>query len=113
MGSFDFVSLYPSMFSCSERKFIRTIDDTSRTKVYTMDIPGIDADKVTITKNWVNRTKSLTLNVLIDKGDDEFYEESIYINTNLYNKYSYEVKNGRITITLYEIINPEPEFELI
>lgn len=110
---YGFYDLGLALAEMKPSKFTYNIDDTARTKVYTMDIPGVDADKVTITKNWINRIERLTLDVVVDKGNDEFDEESIVIDTDTYNKYSYVIENGRITITLHEIINPEPEFELV
>ena len=89
----------------------RNVDDC--TEVYTIDIPGVSADKVIISKRWDNRYKKLYLDVVIDEGNDEFRKEVISIDYDIFNRYSTVIENGRITITLYEFINVEPIFDLI
>lgn len=86
--------------------------EVDNTCVYTMEIPGISADKVNVKTKWINKTKTLKIVVNINKGEEPEYHE-ITIDTDVYEKYSYKVADGVLTITLYEIINEEPKFELI
>lgn len=87
--------------------------EVDNTKVYTMDIPGVSASKVKVNKKWINKSKTLKLTVNIDRGEDKPEYHEINIDTDVYEKYSYKVADGVLTITLYEIINEEPKFELI
>ena len=82
-------------------------------KVLIADIPGISADKVNVCTKWHNRLKELYFVITIDVGNDHFRKENYYVDTTIYDKYSWEVTDGRLTITLYEIINEQPKFELI
>jgi hypothetical protein len=93
-------------------EFDITISDLKRTKTYTKEIPGVSCDNVSISKRWVNRTKSLYIDVMIHRGDD-VETCGFQVNTNIYNKFEYSVKDGVLTITLHEIVNEEPTFDLI
>jgi HSP20 family molecular chaperone IbpA len=95
-------------------KFDEAWDDENCTKRYIAKIPGKSESDVTITKKWVNREKALSL--VVSVRDDEKNRtdcRNILIDTNVYDRYSYEVKHGVLTITLYEIINEQPKFELV
>lgn len=111
----DFSKYYLSMpnMGAIMGRFKSTDDNYECKRTYTMDIPGISVDKVTVITEWNNRNKTLYLIATIDEGNEKPYEEKLYINTEIYDKYSWEVKDGQLIITLYEIINEQPKFELI
>lgn len=106
---------------CSERKsdyghtrdYHQERNIAACTEVYTINIPGVSSDKVTVSKWWDNRYRELYLKVAIDIGNDEFRTVVIPVYHQTFDRYSYVVENGRITITLYEIINEEPKFDLV
>lgn len=100
-------------FSINISTFETDIDEVNRTKIYTKNIPGVSADSVSVVKRWVNRTKTIYLDVTIDKGEDELFTEAIVVDTDVYNLWSYFVENGVLKITLYEIENEEPKFDLV
>ena len=97
----------------SHANFKREDFNTTYKRVYTKEIPGVSFVDVTINKHWVNRDKKMYLDVSIRFSDDDIFNERIYVDTDIYDKYSYKVKDGLLTITLYEIINEEPKFEQI
>ena len=88
------------------------VDPSECKELWVLDIPGISAENVTVEKMWKNRTKELNLFVTITCGGIKHTKVKL-VDTSVFDKYSYEVKDGRLTITLYEIINEEPKFELI
>lgn len=95
-----------------ERGFEIETREADRITVYTKEIPGVSAENVSVSKRWVNRTKSLYLDVIIHRGED-VVTCGFKVNTDIYNKYAYSVKDGVLTITLHEIVNEEPTFDLI
>ncbi len=96
---------------CIDR-FDIELSDANRTKTYTKKIPGVSAENVSVSKRWVNRTKSLYIDVVIHRGD-EVETCGFQVDTYIYNKYEYSVKDGVLTITLHEIVNEEPQFDLV
>jgi len=89
-------------------------------------VPGLSSKNINITKQFVNKTKRTYLSItgenryifytnkLDENKDYRDYTASIKteldINTSVYNKYEYDIQDGMLIITLYEIVNKEPEF---
>ena len=69
-------------------------------------------------KEFVNRTKETFLNI---KGECDWYDGAyknsvnihLAINTDVYNGYEVAWESGILVVTLYEIVNKEPEFKEI
>lgn len=69
-------------------------------------------------KEFVNRTKETFLNI---KGECDWYDGTyknsvnihLAINTDVYNGYEVAWESGILVVTLYEIVNKEPEFNEI
>lgn len=91
---------------------LKTLEkDNSRTYAY--NVAGM---KIKCEENFVNRTESMYL-IFSGKGkvlDKELtFEDKIYIDTNTYDRYDWNIKNGILYVTLYEKINPRPDFKRI
>lgn len=95
------------------KNYTQKTNEAECTEVYTIDAPGVSGDKVSVAKRWDNRYKDLSLDIVIDEGNNECRKIVIPVAYKIFDKYSYVVENGRITITLYEIINEEPKFDLV
>jgi hypothetical protein len=104
--------LFAVPLSSLDEGFKTEIRDADRIKVYTKNIPGVSAENVSVSKRWVNRIEALYLDVIIHRGDN-VETCGFRVNTKIYNKYEYSVKDGVLTITLHEIVNEEPTFDLI
>ena len=103
----------PSFYIANEQlKLLKTLEKDN-SKIYAYNVAGM---KIKCEEKFVNRTEAMYLN-FSGKGkvlDEELiFKETIYINTNVYNKYDWNVKNGILYVTLYEKINPRPDFKRI
>ena len=82
-------------------------------KTYAYDVAGM---KLKCEEEFVNRTESMCL-IFSGKGkvlNEEFtFEETIYVDTDTYDRYDWNIKNGILYVTLYEKINPRPDFKRI
>lgn len=88
-------------------------DDENFIRVYTMDVPGKNVNDIDVVEKWVNRYKELSLVVTIKDREKFVHQESIKIDTNIYESYKWDVVDGLLTITLGEIINERPKFTKI
>lgn len=72
--------------------------------------------KIKCEEEFVNRTESMYL-IFSGKGKilnrELTFEETIYIDTDTYNKYDWNIKNGILYVTLYEKINKRPDFKRV
>jgi hypothetical protein len=80
---------------------------------YAYTIPGI---KIKCDKIFENKTKATYLHLygegkILNVGMN--FDEKIYINTDIYNKYDWYVSNGVLYVVLFEKINKEPEFNRV
>lgn len=80
---------------------------------YAYAIPGI---KIKCDKIFENKTKATYLHLygegkILNVGMN--FNEKIYINTDIYNKYDWYVSNGVLYVILFEKINKEPEFNRV
>ena len=82
-------------------------------KTYAYDVAGM---KIKYEEEFVNRTESMYL-IFSGKGkvlDKEItFEETIYVDTDTYDRYDWNIKNGILYVTLYEKINPRPDFKRV
>ena len=80
---------------------------------YAYDVAGM---KIKCEEEFINRTESIYL-IFSGKGkvlNKEFtFERTIYIDTDIYDRYDWNIKNGILYVTLYEKINPRPDFKRI
>lgn len=88
-------------------------DDENYIRVYTMDVPGKNVNDIDVVEQWVNRYKELSLVVTIKDREKFVHQESIKIDTNIYESYKWDVVDGVLTITLGEIINERPKFKRV
>ena len=91
---------------------LKTLEkDNSRTYAY--NVAGM---KIKCEENFVNKTESMRL-IFSGKGkvlDGEItFKETIYIDTDTYDRYDWNIKNGILYVTLYEKINPRPDFKRV
>lgn len=95
-----------------QTSLLKTLQKDS-SKTYAYDVAGM---KIKCEENFVNRTKAMYLN-FSGKGrvlDEELtFEEAIYVNTDVYNRYDWNIKNGVLYVTLYEKINERPNFKRV
>ena len=87
--------------------------ENDNSKTYAYDVAGL---KIKCEENFVNRTESMYL-IFSGKGkvlDKEItFKETIYIDTDTYDRYDWNIKNGILYVTLYEKINPRPDFKRV
>lgn len=87
--------------------------EKDNSKTYAYDVAGM---KIKCEEEFINRTESIYLN-FSGKGkvlNKEFtFERTIYIDTDTYDRYDWNIKNGILYVTLYEKINPRPDFKRI
>lgn len=87
--------------------------EKDNSKTYAYDVAGM---KIKCEEEFINRTESIYLN-FYGKGkvlNKEFtFERTIYIDTDTYDRYDWNIKNGILYVTLYEKINPRPDFKRI
>lgn len=87
--------------------------EKDNSKTYAYDVAGM---KIKCEENFVNRTESMYL-IFSGKGkvlDKEItFEETIYVDTDTYDRYDWNIKNGILYVTLYEKINPRPDFKRV
>ena len=85
--------------------------NNSITKAY--NVAGM---KIKCEEKFVNKTQDVFLH-FTGKGkvlDKEInFDKTIYVDTDIYDKYDYSIKNGVLYVTLYEKINPRPDFKRV
>lgn len=100
--------------SCSDKSFplieSKEYPDDCK-KVIKLNAAGYGEEDLHIYTKWYNKNKTLKLFVCDLKDDKKQY--SLDINYKVYEKYKVEVKNGIVTITLFEIINEKPKFDRV
>jgi len=96
----------------TNNNFIGTLEKDN-SKTYAYDVAGM---KIKCEEEFVNRTESIYLN-FSGKGkvfNKEFaFKKIIYIDTDTYDRYDWNIKNGILYVTLYEKINPRPDFKRV
>lgn len=87
--------------------------EKDNSKIYAYNVAGM---KIKCEENFVNKTESMRL-IFSGKGkvlDEEItFKETIYIDTDTYDRYDWNIKNGILYVTLYEKINPRPDFKRV
>lgn len=87
--------------------------EKDNSKIYAYNVAGM---KIKCEENFVNKTESMRL-IFSGKGkvlDGEItFKETIYIDTDTYDRYDWNIKNGILYVTLYEKINPRPDFKRV
>lgn len=87
--------------------------EKDNSKTYAYNVAGM---KIKCEEEFKNRTKSMYL-IFSGKGkvlDKELtFEEKFYVNTDIYDRYDWNIKNGVLYVTLYEKINPRPDFKRV
>lgn len=100
------------MTNSMQVRLLETLQKDS-SKTYAYDVAGM---KIKCEEEFVNRTESMCL-IFSGKGkvlNEEFtFEETIYVDTDTYDRYDWNIKNGILYVTLYEKINPRPDFKRI
>ena len=89
--------------------------ETNGKKIMIYKACGVPKEKIEYTTEFINKTKEM---YLIIKGEHEIFEDwsskvnlRIFIDTKIYDGYSVDIKDGLITVTLYEIKNEAPELK--
>ena len=95
---------------------INTIEKDNK-KYLQYELIGLNSKHIKVEKKFVNRTRELFV-IVTGKFKDEVtgWENDININLRVdwrvYDKVTYNIQDGILTIILHEIINDEPEVEL-
>ncbi len=95
---------------------INTVEKDNK-KYLQYELIGLNASHIKVNKQFVNKTKTLYVTVE-GKYKDEVtgFENEINIKLDVdykvYNKVTYKIEDGILTIVLHEIINDEPYFDL-
>lgn len=86
-------------------------------KIMQYELIGLNKNHIIVKKNFVNKTKTLFV-IVEGKYKDELtgWENNINIKLEvdhfIYNKVTWAIQDGILTIVLHEIINKEPEVEI-
>ena len=97
---------YTGIWSCNAI----TVEEKDNKKTFAYDVAGL---KIKGDKIFENKTKNMKLHFY---GEGEIlnvkktFDETIVVDTNIYNKYDWYVSNGILYVILFEKINKEPEF---
>lgn len=100
----------------SKDRPIQTIEKDNK-KILQYELIGLNGNHIIVKKNFINKTKTLFVTVE-GKYVDELtgFENKININLpvdyTIYNKVTYKIADGILTIILHEIINPESDVRL-
>lgn len=92
---------------------IHTVEkDNSKILLY--ELIGLNKEHIEVKKEFVNKTKQLYLTIKGEYKDEVTgWENDINIKLNIdykiYDEVSWGIKDGILTITLYEICNEEPD----
>ena len=95
---------------------INTIEKDNK-KYLQYKLIGLNSKNIKVEKKFVNKTRELFV-IVTGKFKDEVtgWENDININLRvdyrIYDKVTYNIQDGILTIILHEIINEEPEVEL-
>jgi hypothetical protein len=95
---------------------INTVEKDNK-KIFQYELIGLNKNHITVKKDFVNKTKTLYITVE-GKYEDEVtgWKNNINIKLgvdyNIYNKVSWNIKDGILNIILHEIKNDEPEVVL-
>jgi hypothetical protein len=87
-------------------------------KIYQYFAVGFNESNIRVYKDFINKSKVLKVSVKGDINNDftEFKNKldiSIDVDYNIYNKVTWTIQDGLLYITLHEIINEEPNVELV
>ena len=95
---------------------INTIEKNNK-KYLQYELIGVNSKHIKVEKKFINKTRELFV-IITGKFKDEVtgWENDININLRvdykIYDKVTYNIQDGILTIILHEIINDEPEVEL-
>lgn len=95
---------------------IKTVEKDNK-KYIQYELIGLNASHIKVNKQFVNKTKTLYVTVEGRYKDEVTgFENEINIKLDVdykvYNKVTYKIEDGILTIVLHEIINDEPYFDL-
>ena len=72
--------------------------------------------KIKCEEEFVNKTQKMYLH-FSGKGkilnNELCFDKTIYVDTDIYDRYDWNIKNGVLYVTLYEKINPRPDFKRV
>ena len=100
-----------SSWLITQRKFEYEFDDENRCLKLRRNIPGVPYDKVKLEKLWLNRTQQLFIALTVEENGTT-KRTLIPVDTDNYERCSYDVTDGVLTITVYEVPHEEPLFFL-
>lgn len=98
-------------YSCFDRAIASAKKNNTFTRAY--NVAGV---KIKCEEEFENSTQKMRLHFygkdkILDK--EISFDETININTDIYNRYDWAVKNGVLYVILYEKINLRPDFKRI
>lgn len=111
----DFQKEYYASWDNTYDHPMKTVEKDNK-KYLQYELIGINASNITVKKNFTNKTKTLFVTVE-GKYKDEVtgFENEINIKLDvdykIYDKVTYDLRDGILTIILHEIINDEPDVE--
>lgn len=114
--AYDFQKEYLAQWDNTYDHPIKTVEKDNK-KYLQYELIGLNASHIKVNKQFVNKTKTLYVTVE-GKYKDEVtgFENEINIKLDVdykvYNKVTYKIEDGILTIVLHEIINDEPYFDL-
>lgn len=100
-----------SWVSCFDQKIASIKKNNTFVRAY--NVAGI---KIKLEEKFENSTQKMCLHFygngnVLDKEIN--FDETINVDTDIYNRYDWSVKNGILYVTLFEKINPRPDFKRV
>lgn len=95
----------------------KDIEENER-KIIQFGSAGFNKENLFVDSLFKNKTKETSLRIHGSRIDEVTFEEKVIdmkipIDTSIYNKWTYRIESGLLTIILFEIINEKPKFEYI
>ena len=87
--------------------------DKDNSTIHAYNVAGM---KIKCEEEFVNKTQDVFLHFsgkgkVLDK--EIIFEETIHVDTDTYDRYDWNIKNGILYVTMYEKINPRPDFKRV
>lgn len=110
----DFIKEYVSMFD--NHTVAYKVAQVGTDKIYIYNAVGIPKENIKYETEFVNRNKETYLNIkgeykinTIDFGNE--INVHLLVDTDIYDKYEVDIRDGFVFVTLHEIINEKPVLE--
>lgn len=111
------ISVRDAVCGLCDNKIISTVEKDYH-KFIVFDVRGIPEDAIKVKTSFVNKTKRMYIEI-VGNHHDEYLEykseihEKIFVDTDIYEKYDFEINNGLLILILSEKVNKKPDFKRV